>query len=183
MLAGALGGLVPPEDGQRFIRRERVFDVTKVDALDEPFGRHIDQELPQRLLLELRVQIPDRVHDRGRRQVHDALLRAEPANLRVGDEPAPESSEVCDHVLDGRADHVRHQGLDRRDADLRSAPDREGEAVPRDAGRMVGFERDVRRRVVRVGVHGVRAGAAERRRKTDVIRDSPHDPRRHSGGF
>ena len=66
-----------------------------------------------------------------------ALLGAEPAELGVGDEAAPQTSEVGDELLDGRADDVRRERLDRGDADLGAAADRERQAVPGEAGSSV----------------------------------------------
>ena len=134
---------------ERLGRRQRVVDVAEVDAGDELLRRQVGEELPERLSLELRVQVPDGVDDRGRREVDDALLRPEPAQLAVGDEPPPEPSEVADELLDGRADDVRHERLDRGDADLGAAADREREPVARQPVRIVGLECDVGRRVVR----------------------------------
>src|SRR5690348_13027115 len=48
---------------------------------------------------------------------------------------------------------------------------------------MVGFEGDVGRRVVRIRVERVRAGAAERGREADVVGDGPEDARWHFGMF
>ena len=90
----------------------------------------------------------------------DALLGAEPAELRVRDQPAPEAAEVRDEVLDRRADDVRRERLDGGDADLRSAADRERQSVALDALGVIRLEHDVRGRVVRVRIH--RVGAGER---------------------
>src|SRR5581483_5178772 len=95
-LALGLRRLVPAEDLERLVTRERVLDVAEVDAGHQLLRRQVDEELPQRLALELRVQIPHRIDDGRGGEVDDALLRPEPAKLGVGDEPAPQSSAVCD---------------------------------------------------------------------------------------
>ena len=182
LLALRLRRLVATKDRERLVRREGVLDVAEVDARDDLLGRHVGEQLPDRLALELRVEVPDGVDDRRGREMDHALLRPEPAELAVGDEPAPQTSEVRDELLDGRADDVRRKGLDRGDADLGASADREGQAVPREPG-IVGLERDVRGRVVGIGVHRVRAGAAPRGREAHVVRDRAHDAERHSGCF
>ena len=80
-LGGAVGACVP-QQVERLLGREGVRDVAEVDARDELLGGHVGEQLPERLALALRPQVPDRVDDRGRREVDDALLRAEPAELR-----------------------------------------------------------------------------------------------------
>lgn len=49
---------------ERLLGRQRVLDVTEVDAADEVLRRHVAEELPQWLALALRPQVPDR-HDHG----------------------------------------------------------------------------------------------------------------------
>ena len=183
LLALGLRRLVAAQDRQRIVRRQDVVDVAEVDARDELLRRHVREELPERLLLELRVQIPDRVDDGGRGKVDHALLRSQPAQLAVGDESPPQPSEVCDELLDRRPDHVRRERLDRGDADLGAAADREREPVPRQAARIVGLEGDVGRRIVGIRVHRIRPGTAPRGREADVVRDGPHDPHGHEGMF
>ena len=175
--------LVAAEDFECLAARECVLDVAEVDARDELLRRHVDEQLPERLALELRVQIPDRIDDRRGREMDDAFLRTEPAQLRVGDEAAPQSSEVCDELVDGRADDVGRERVDGGDADLRAPADREREPVAGEAARIVRLERDVGGGVVRIGVHRVRARAAARRREPNVVCDRPHDPNRHQRMF
>src|SRR5438477_6600331 len=50
---------VAAEDFECLAARECVLDVAEVDARDELLRRHVDEQLPERLALELRVQIPD----------------------------------------------------------------------------------------------------------------------------
>src|SRR5204862_59209 len=84
-------------------------------------------------------------------------------------------AEGGDERLHRGADDGRGEGLGGSDAHLRPAADREGETVPRQASGIVRLERDIRRGIVRIVVHRVGAGAAPRGRKTDVVRDGPHD--------
>ena len=56
---------------------------------DELLGRHVGQQLPERLAFRLRPQVPDRVDDGGRRQVDHAFLRADPAQLADRRRSAP----------------------------------------------------------------------------------------------
>src|SRR5207244_12312469 len=127
----ALGtrGDLPAQQLERIVPRERVVDVAEVDARDELLRCHVGEELPERLALELRVEVPDGVDERRRGEVDDALLGAEPAELRVRDQPAPEAAEVRDEVLDRRADDVRRERLDGGDAALRSAAGPERRSV------------------------------------------------------
>ena len=77
---------------QRIVRREDVGDITEIDAGDKLFGRHIAEQLPQRLALDFGPQIPDRVdHCRGR-HVNDALLRPDPAQLAITCHMPPEGA-------------------------------------------------------------------------------------------
>ena len=97
--------------------------------------RHVGQQLPDRLALGLGVEIPHRVDDRGHRDVDDTLLGTEPAQLRVAGQLAPERAEIGGEIVERPADDVMTERLDRRDADLVAAADREGEAVTFDGRR------------------------------------------------
>ena len=97
---------------------------------DDLLRRHVRQQLPERLALRLRVQIPHRVDDRCEREVDHALLRAEPSQLRVGGEPPPETGEVGGDPGQRLPDDEVTERLDRRDAHLVAAPDRECQSMP-----------------------------------------------------
>ena len=56
-------------------------------------------------------EVPHRVHHRGQREVDDALLRAEPAQLRVGLQLAVDAAEVLDDLLDVAADQGRGRAV------------------------------------------------------------------------
>ena len=76
------------------------------------------------------------------------------------------------------ADDQMAKGVDRRDADLVAAADRERQAVPFEPA--VGLEDDVGRRVVRIGVHRVGAvvgrakSGSEGRVTSAIVSRNPH---------
>src|SRR5689334_13516318 len=76
-------------------RPERVSDVVEVDRAYDLLGRHVDDELPGGFALDLRPDIPARVHDPGGGEVYDALLRPHPAELRITREHAPDGTHVA----------------------------------------------------------------------------------------
>ena len=108
----------------------------------------------------------------------DALLRAEPAQLAVGDEAPPEAAHVGDDPLERAADDERLERASRRDADLGAATARERQPVPFEAVVGSRAQNDVRGRVVGIGVHRVRAVEPARRREANVARFERRDPRR-----
>ena len=57
------------QEVERLLRRKRVRDVAEVDAADDLLRREIDEQLPQRLALDLGPQVPDGVDDGGCGQV------------------------------------------------------------------------------------------------------------------
>jgi hypothetical protein len=122
LLALRLRRLVPAQERQRLLRGQCVVDVAEVDARDDLLRREVGEQLPQRLPLQLRVEVPHGIDERRRREMDHALLGPEPPQLRVADEPTPQSPEVSDELADRRADDVRGERLDRRDADFRSTP-------------------------------------------------------------
>ena len=85
-----------------------------------------------------------------------ALLRADPPQLAVRDEAAPEPAHIADDPVERAADDERLERADGGDAHLRAATAREGQPVPLDAVVRVGAEHDVGGRIVRVGVHRIR---------------------------
>ena len=117
--------------GERALRRQGVGDVPEVDQRDELLGRHVDEELPEWLAGGLRVEVPDRVDDGRRREVDDALLGTDPAQLAVADErrarrrPCPRTASSVERpTTSGR------KRPDRGHDDLGAAPDRERQPVP-----------------------------------------------------
>ena len=161
---------------ERLLRCERVRDVAEVDAAHDLLRREIDEQLPQRLSLDLGPQIPDCVDDRGRGQVDRALLGADPPQLAVGDEATPEPAHVTDDPVQGAPDDERLERVGGGDAHLRAPTAREGQPVPLDTVVRVGAENDVRGRVVRIGVHRIRPVEPARRREPDIPRLEANDP-------
>ncbi len=155
------------EDGQRFLAREGVGDVTEVDAVDDLLRRHVGQQLPQRLALHRGDQVPHRVDQRRRRQVDHALLRPHPAQLGFVREAAPETGHVGPDLVQRQLLHERREGPNGGDAELVSAPDREREPVSRHA-LAIGAQDDVGSGVVRILVHGIGAVLPLGRREADV---------------
>ena len=112
--------------------------------------------------------------DRGRREVDDALLRAEPAELRFVREAAARSAPIS--LRRSSSVTPTTSGESARTAaqhDLVAAAEGEGHAVAAQVA--VRFQHDVGRRVVGVGVHGVGAGEGARGRGADVPDDEVCD--------
>ena len=82
----------------------------------------IGEQLPQRLALALRPEIPDGVDDRGRGEMDHALLGPQPAQLRVRRRGYARTAHVADDLSERAPDHERLERTDGGDADLVSAP-------------------------------------------------------------
>jgi hypothetical protein len=111
--------------------------------------------------------------------VHDALLGAQPAQLGVADQTPPEAAHVGPQLVDVGADDDRRERLDGGDLHLGAAPEGEREAVALGAVAALGVQDDIGRRVVGVGVHGIRAVERPRGREADVEgleRSDVHEP-------
>src|SRR4029453_10034628 len=91
---------------------------------------------------------------------------AEPAELRISGERAPERGGVGEHRFHVLSDDERHERPDRVRADVVAAADGERETVSLVAG--VRAQDQVRGGVVRILVHRVRAVARERRGEAKV---------------
>ena len=163
---GGAPGLRGAQDLERLVARERVGQVAEVDEVDELLGAHRRQQLPQRQAGALGLQVPQRVDHRADGHVHDALLGAEPAQLRVVDELPPHGAHVGQQLVGVAAHEPLAERLDGGHLDVVAAPDREDEAVPGVPG--VRRHPHVGRGVVRVRVHGVRPVERQRRREPDV---------------
>lgn len=130
----------------------------EVDAADELLGCHLGDEAEDRFADVATPQVPDGVDDCASCQVDGALVRADPAELAVAGDVAPEAGGV---LLDPREAEAADSGLEgpQTGAHYFVAPsDREGESVALEMG-LVCLEDDVGGRVVRVRVHGI--GAVE----------------------
>ena len=110
-------------------RSERVGDVSEIDASHDLLRTHVDEQLPQRLALDLRPEIPHGVDDRRGREVEHALLWADPAKLRIANDSPPERAHVGGDLLEGQADDERGQRLRGGHAQLVAASDRERQPV------------------------------------------------------
>ncbi len=163
------------QDGERLLGGEGVGEVPEVDEGDELLGRHLGQELPDGSARVLGRQVPGGVDDRAGRHVHHALLRAQPAQLRIVGEVPVQRAEVGRGPGHRTPDQIGPQCLDGGRHPLVAAPDGETEAMALDIAtaaatvRGIGSQDDVGGRVVGVGVHGVRAVQLFRGRKTDVV--------------
>ena len=91
------------------------------------------------------------------------------------DEAPPEAAHVRDDLLERAADDERLERAGRGDAHLGAATARERQAVTLEAVVGVGAQDDVRRRVVGIGVHRVRAVEPARGREADVARLEAYD--------
>ena len=158
------------EDLQRLVGREHVRDVAEVDAADELLRCEIHEQLPEGLPLPLGPEIPDGVDHRGGREMDDALLGAEPAELGVGHEAAPEPAHVGDDRLERATDDEWLEGAGGGHTDLGPPPAGERQTMTLEPIGGARSQDDVRRRVVRVGVHRVGSIQPAGRREADVTR-------------
>ena len=127
---GRASGRARSRSASASLGRQGVGDVAEVDEGDDLARRHLASELPHRLAGPLRDEVPDGVDDGRRREVDDALLRPDPAQLAVADERrarTPPRSATSSSI--DRPDDQRPQRLDGRDDDLGAAADRERQAV------------------------------------------------------
>src|SRR5207244_1685953 len=130
VLALAFGRLKALEDRERFVRRDRVGDVAEVDAADHVRRAHVGEQLPDGLALRLCPEVPYRVHDGGGREMHRALVWADPPQLRIAGDLAPEMPHILRDRLERLADDERPQRVRGGEDDLVAASGREREAVP-----------------------------------------------------
>src|SRR5439155_18045834 len=87
-------------------------NIAKVDAGDQLLRVHVRQQLPERLVLCLGIEIPDCIDYGSRRQVNGTLFGANPAQLTIPGDPAPETSQVRREALQGLAHQQRLKGID-----------------------------------------------------------------------
>ena len=106
-------------------------------AADDLFGGHIGEELPDGLAFGFGVEVPDGVDEGGGGEVDDAFFGADPAELAVAGDLAPESAHVVGEGFEGAAFDEGGEGLDGGDAELVAAADGEGEAVALERGESV----------------------------------------------
>ena len=157
------------QDLKRVLFRHDVGQVAEVDEVEDLLRRHLRQEFPERESGALGLEVPERVDDRADRHVHDALLRAQPAQLRVVDELAPEAAHVVEDGLDVAAAQRRGQGLDRGGLDVVAAADREDEAVSLMVVARIRADHQVGGGVVGIRVHRVGPVEVPRGGESDVV--------------
>ena len=150
-----LRGGRPPKDVERLFFGQRIGDVGEIDTGHQLFWAHVSQQSPERLALELSVEVPNRVNHRSSGQVNDSFFGPQPAQLAVRGDHLKELAHVSGERFYGFAHHQMRKGLNGRCAELVSAPNGKGQPVTFMACRVIGFENHVGRRVVGVFVHGV----------------------------
>ncbi len=155
------------EDVQGLIRREHVGEVAEIHDADEVFRAHAGNEPPDGLSGVLGPEIPHRVDDRSGGEVHGALVGPDPPQLAVSRQVAPEAGRVLPDPVEVEAHDEMLHGEDGRTADVVAAADREGEAVPFEAG-PVRLQDHVGGGVVGIRVHGVRPVEGGRGRETQI---------------
>ena len=175
-LGGALGppALGGAQDRQRLVLGERVAQVAEVDQVDQLLGAELAEQLPDGLAGPAGRQIPDGVDDGAGRHVHRPLLRPQPAQLAVADQPTGEGPQVGDRLVHVHARHQRFERLDRRRLQVVAATDGEDQAVAHLAAR--GPQHQVGRGVVGERVHRVGTVALPRGGEpyvVDLQRDDP----------
>ena len=163
------GGLHLPQQVDGLIAGDLVGEVGHVCGVDDLLGRHIRHEAPQRLVAQLRGQVPYGIHDRRHREVLGPLVRADPPQLGVGRELAVDPPEVRCDLLRVPADERLDPVVDRLCAHVVPATDCEGEAGAHEI-RVVREQHDVCRGVVAVLVHRIGSVGVEGCRKAQVVR-------------
>jgi hypothetical protein len=96
-----------------------------------------------------------------------ALVWTNPAQLAVGSDMSPEPAHIFRDPTQIEPDDQMFHRPDGRAANLVAAPDRESQAVAFET-RAVGSQDDIGRRIIRIGVHGVRTIQALRGWKAHV---------------
>lgn len=157
------------QDGQRFVAGERVAEIAQVDGVDQLLGREFGNEAPQRLVRGARSQVPRSVDHRADGHVHDALFRAEPAQLRIVGEPTRERAQIGDDVFHPQAEHMLGQRRHRCGLHVVAAADGEHQAVTGQVIGSIGAQHDVGRRVIGIGIHRVRPIQLARGGEADVV--------------
>src|SRR5215211_8848805 len=104
---------VPAQHLESFLACDRVGNVAEVYARDELFGAHVREELPERFVFGLRIEVPDGIDDGGRSEVDNTLLRSDPPELAVSRDVTPESAHVLCKRLEGPSLDERRERSDR----------------------------------------------------------------------
>ena len=129
---------------------EHVGQIAEVDDVDDLLRGQVCQQLPQGLPGALGLEVPQRVEHGAGRHVDDALLGAEPAQLRVRGELASDRAEVAQHRLHVTSEDPWLEGGDGHGLDVVAPSGREDEAMTLQAVVGVGAQHQVGGRVVRL---------------------------------
>jgi hypothetical protein len=114
------------EDLKSLLRRQGVRDVSEIDQVYDLSGRHVGDNAPDGFPERLGPQVPDGVHDGAQSEVDDALLRTDPAQLRVVDEVSPCLAPVGDERVERAALDAVGEVCDGGANDFVAAADCEG---------------------------------------------------------
>ena len=150
------------------LRSEGVGQVTEVKRRDELFRLHLGKEQPERLAGALGLEIPQSRKHGADGHVLDALLRAEPAQLRIAHEQIPCETHVVEQFLDVTTDKGLGHGVDGPDDDIVATADGEDESIAGITG--IRGDDDVGGGVIRIRVHGIGARERGRCREPEIIR-------------
>ena len=164
--AVGLALLTARQDRCGILRGQGVADVGEVHRADQLLGGHLAQQQPQRLLLTAGADVPQGVHQATAGHVGDALLGAEPAQLRVVDQPAGRITQVVDEFVGVPADEQLPVAVHGGGDQFIAAAAVEDQPVAGFA--VVGAHFDIGGGVVGVDVDGVRAVELEGGGEADV---------------
>lgn len=84
------------KDLEGLLGGERISDISEVDQINNLLRRHVCNNSPDWLAERLCPQVPDGVYNGTESEMDDALLGANPAELRVVDKMAPCLSPILD---------------------------------------------------------------------------------------
>ena len=150
-----------------FLRSEGIGQVAEVESRNELFGLHLGKEQPERLAGALGFEVPQSRKHGTDCHMFNALLRAEPAQLRIAHEHIPCETHVVEQFLDVTSDEGFGHGVDGSDDDIIAAADGEDESIAGITG--ICGDDNIGRGIIRIGVHGVGAGEGGRCRESEII--------------
>ena len=143
-----------------FFAREEVFEVGEVEQVDDRVVGEVEEEAPEGHATRLGPEIEECVVDGGEREMDDAFVRAEPAELMVVGELLGEFADVCHDVFDIAPDDAGmfEHGVDGFADEVVAPAHGECEAGARETG-AVGVEVGDGIGINRIAVDGVGAFA------------------------
>ena len=148
---------------------EGIRDVPKIDQPDQLIRRKLGDQSPNRLVLLLCPKVPKRIYQSREGEMDDAFLRSQPTELTVASQAAPECPHVRADVSQRTAYDQGCECPDRRNAQIISSSDGEGESVTHKLG-VARMKYDIGRGIVGIRIHGIGSGQPPRSRKTNVER-------------